>query len=419
LLDHLPSAQWETIPLPVPDTLRQIKALGVSPLDPANLFVCSGPKHGPTPQPPSAGIGPITLWRTDDLGRHWTPVPLNALGDTIGWSCSISIARDRPQRIFVSIIGGSLDEQRPCEGNNLFLSDDGGVTWQRVAHPNRVPTGASAGSCLPMASGRHLYMWSGYQDRPAGPNFSLLDRSDDLGKTWIPIDAAFGPGAHFVTTLMGDGDSLVTGVIHDTTCIANPGGAGCVGLYLSRDAGTTWRPIGPSAVDLGPTVLGPQSPDFSTPLPGTPLYDLAGDQSPESLYPLRVSVSEDTKNWQPLPPLPISGATKDLPGILQALAVTTSGHLLAFGPDPTSGIPDPGHPFVEFIPALWLYSWDSHMARWQVLSAPLSGPADVACGGCWYPQLATSTAESATYLYVHHYATPLGVLRLRLPAAIS
>jgi hypothetical protein len=418
-LERLAAQAWETIPLPVPDTFRQVKAFGVSPRDPATLFVCSGPPESPTPQPSSAGIGPIELWRSADLGLHWTLVPLGALGNTIGGSCSISIARDRPQRILFNI-GGNLGEQRPCERDTLYLSDDGGATWRHIVHPTRIPAGVSmGGNCIPMASAHHLYTWSEYQDHPAGSLFSLLDRSDDLGKTWIPIDAAFGPGAHFVTTLLGDGESLVTGLIHDTRCVANPAGTGCVDLYLSHDAGTTWRHVGPSAGDLGPTVFGPQSPDVSAPLPGLPFYDLRGDQNPESLYSLHVFASEDTQNWQPLPPLPIPGTTTDLPGILQALAVTASGHLLAFGPDPASGVPDPGHPFVIDMPAFWLYSWDPHTARWQVLSAPLSGPGNVACGGCWYPQLATSMVGSATYLYVHHYALPLGLLRLRLPAEIS
>lgn len=155
----------------------------------------------------------------------------------------------------------------------------------------------------------------------------------------------------------------------------------------------------------------------------TPFYNLSAEQPPEFLYLLRVYQSNDQHRWSALPPVPAPGTSAQRQGLLQALAVTDDGRLLAFGVDPKTGMPSqannvPG----SKIPAFWLWIWNPGSARWQVLSLPLNFVAEEGCGLCWRAFLATGV-DHATYLTVAPMAeindpnSGYHLFRVRIPDA--
>ena len=120
------------------------------------------------------------------------------------------------------------------------------------------------------------------------------------------------------------------------------------------------------------------------PTPDQPFYALEHEQIPSALYRERVLMSGDGQNWTLLPPLPVSGASAERPGVLQALSALPDGRLAVWGPDPQGGIPasDSSTTLGQF-PAFWVWLWDPTTQHWQVLPSPLKTPARESCGLCW------------------------------------
>ncbi len=390
---QLASPRWESIPLPIPGT--QLLSYTVSPLDPETMYACTGD--------PSKDM--LDLWRTRDAGKHWSSLPLPA---TIGTGCTISIAPSQPQRIAFEVTN-AYDNQRPCDRDELYLSTDSGGTWQRLPHDSIAPQGARNGSCTIMATSQHLYLWYTFGGGQNSPQLSLLERTDNDGITWSRADTDFGPGVIFFSPQVGEDDTLATIVLH-----SRPTPAGRSILWMSHDAGRSWQQRAVLPTSVGTTLLTSPQQDPSWPTPATPFYALAHEQIPSNLYDLQVFQSPNGRQWFAIPPLPVPGANGEHPGLLQALAATNDGHLLAFGVNPRTGMPDPATARQKPMAAFWLWLWDPRTSHWQVLSFPLTHLANENCGLCWSSSL-FSGPEHTMYLYVYHWGDSDNLFRVRLP----
>ncbi|MGZ3602736.1 MAG: sialidase family protein, partial [Ktedonobacterales bacterium] len=233
---------------------------------------------------------------------------------------------------------------------------------------------------------------------------SVLERSDDNGRTWTRADRGLGDNVLFSPPEIGRGDTLAVTVTHVPAITPGPvvtPGPGQLPhrpapttLWMSTDAGDTWRQVSTLPEGAGTfllTSLAPSGSSGSTwPTADHPFYALEHEQIPSNLYRERVLMSDDGSSWTVLPPLPVPGVSAERPGVLQAPGGLPDGRLAVWGPDPQRGIPasesDDEQPFSAF----WLWLWDPASQRWQVIPSPLETPAAEGCGLCWQAQTAVS-----------------------------
>jgi hypothetical protein len=401
---QLTSSAWEPVPLPA--TTIDLLSFVVSPGDSSTIYAC-------TSIPPVSGAASsIGLWLTRDAGQHWYSLPFPG---ATGTACSISMAPSLHQRIAV-LITDWCSGQASCPPNTLYFSADGGMTWQQRSLASTVPRGATITGSEIIAADHHLYMWYSYGTGQDVPQHSLLARSDDNGLTWSRIDSRFEPYGSFYPPEIGPSEMLVL-----STRTLPPAKPSEPLLWESHDAGNSWRLVGAIPSPADNFLLFPQPPDSIWPASQIPLYALAEEQIPSDLYEEKVLQSTDGQRWSFLPPLPVPGTSAEHPGLLQALAVTGNGDLLAFGPDPKIGLPSSLSTLPDPMPAFWLWIWNPHASTWQVLSSPLTHPARESCGLCWSARLAAGPDRS-TYLYVRHWdaaqVAPFinSFFRVRLPS---
>ncbi len=389
---QLTAFPWKSNALPVPGS--PLLSYAVSPVDSETVYACTG--NGAS----------ITLWNTHDAGQRWSSIPLPP---TSGTACSFSIAASQPQRI-AFLVNNPSNAQRPCDRDTLYLSTDSGSTWKHLLHTSIAPEGAKNGYCTITATAHHLYMWYSYGGGQNTPQLSLLERTDNDGATWSRADTAFGTGKLFFPPEVGKDENLAISVRG-----ADDASNTEASLWMSHNAGRSWQRMGPlPATGILSYLLTTPQQGASWPTPTTPFYALVDEQIPSNLYALRAFESTDGRQWFAVPPLPTIHATQAHPGLLQSLSVTGDGHLLAFGVDPKVGVPTPDNIGQKPMNTFWLWSWNSHAARWQVLSSPLNHLADERCGLCWSGQL-SSDLDHTRVLSVYHWNDTNSFSRVRLP----
>jgi photosystem II stability/assembly factor-like uncharacterized protein len=169
-------------------------------------------------------LGEATILRTSDLGITWTPI-----GSPPGVINVLAPDPVAPQVLFAGANTG------------IFKSTDDGQTWRQVyTLQNPQSPGPQFNGALVIDPGNHL--------RPAalGSNGSLI-RSLDGGETWTSG-----------CPLLSCGGQL----------IADPSGSAALvmiafRLYLSRDWGLTFNPIGPPGVNIsGAAAMVPSRPGW-------------------------------------------------------------------------------------------------------------------------------------------------------------
>lgn len=388
---QLTTSPWRSNSLPVPGS--PLLSYAVSPIDSETVYACT-----------RSGAW-ITLWNTHDAGQRWSSIPLPA---TAGTSCSFSIAASQPQHI-AFLVNEASDAQRPCDRDTLYLSTDSGSTWEHISHPSIAPQGAKNGYCTVTATARHLYIWYSYPGGQNTPQLSLLERTDNNGASWSRADTAFGTGKMFFPPEVGNDENLAISVRG-----ANDASNTDASLWMSHNAGHSWQRMGALPAQTGIFLLTTPQQGASWPTPKTPFYALVDEQIPSNLYALRAFESTDGRQWVAVPPLPTIHATNAHPGMLQSLSVTGDGHLLAFGADPKTGVPSSPNIGQKPMNTFWLWSWNSHTERWQVLSSPLAHQADEGCGLCWGGQL-SSNGDHTRVLSVYHWNDTDTFSRVRLP----
>jgi photosystem II stability/assembly factor-like uncharacterized protein len=117
--------------------------------------------------------GPVSrVWRSEDRGRHWEPVP-SALLEGSASAGGFSVAFLDAQTGLT--VGGDYKAETAAVGNAAFTAD-GGKTW--LAVENRRPGGFRETVAFVPGTSPPIAITVG----PSGSDYSL-----DLGRTWTPI----------------------------------------------------------------------------------------------------------------------------------------------------------------------------------------------------------------------------------------
>jgi hypothetical protein len=395
------SGRWQAVPLPMP--ISQYRWFAAAPNDPETAYACGGPA---LPQQSQAQIftdGQMTLLHTHDGGAHWNSVALPSIQ---GFSCKLEVARDDAQRLALSSL-----PLADCADERILVSDDSGQSWHVSSLP-APPARSIPGCYLDLGvSGRHLYA---RQNFPGTADPDSLLRSDDDGHTWHALNDEMPPaGQGLLPTLSADGNTLVLPVQVTTPDRHAEDGTR---LWISRDAGESWAPLGimkafstDTLLDSAPTV---------EPTPSHPLYALSETHVPDELFRVRIAEIASGK-WALLPPLPISGTSADRLGIAEVLTATPSGKLLALGLGPAASLVGGNAATIYVRGHLWLWEWDPIAARWSVFAPAL--PVPPPCGDhCWLSALSIGQGPdgAGTYLWLSAFGDrgPTAPLRVRLPA---
>lgn len=404
---RLSSSAWERISLP--GVATDIKGIAVSPTDPNVMLACTG--------------RPLSLWRSTDAGATWTQY-----APTLGAAsyCSFSFAPDDSSLIALQAAMPGQDSQA-CVRDTFYLSHDGGGAWQELPpHASIAPGGTAVGTCDLQVTRHHLFLHYYYEVTAQSPQLSLLERSDDDGATWTRADRGLGDDALYFMPQVGPGETLALTVVRMPTTL-DPAAMKGAEFWTSADAGATWREVSTLPVGAGTALWSswPQGDGASAgqewPSPAHPFYALESEQIPSNLYRERALMRSDGKHWTLLPPLPVSGASVERPGILQALTVLPDGRLVVWGPGPQGSVPAAGA-YPKEVEAFWLWLWSPATQRWQAFPAPLPTPASESCGLCWGAE-AIASKDGAAYLYVEWlefeptYSSPPGMFRIRLPVS--
>ena len=229
-------ARWSSI---WPDDQTQsVGALAIAP--DGTLYAGTG-EAGPGGGSSTYGGGGV--FRSRDGGASWEHIGLT---DTsrIG---RVVVDPEDPQRIFVAGTGPLYTTKG--QGRGLFLSTDGGDTWDKVLKGDNATTGAVDVAIDPRDS-KIVYaaMWDNFRERDRrlyeGVGSGLY-KSTDAGRTWARIGAPmFGPRA--------DLGRIGVAVASDGTVYANAAGVSGTynGFYASKDGGLTWTSGPPPTVPL-------------------------------------------------------------------------------------------------------------------------------------------------------------------------
>ena len=391
-----PTSSWQAIH--APGTNLEFLTYTVSPTDPETIYACTSNGSSPTQNP-------ITLWRTQDAGQHWIALHLPAANGT---DCEIAIAPTQPQHIAV-LITNPDENARPCDNDVLYLSNDSGASWRHIPYSSIAPQGARIVFCQVTVTNHYLYLCYSFGGGQGSPQVSLLERTGDNGTSWTRIDTTFGSNALFLPPQVGPDDTLALIVRHSPAKAQDK-----PVLWVTSNAGSAWQQMGMLPSAIGTYLLVPPATHDSWLTAATPFYALAAEQIPSNLYREQVFESGNGQHWATIPPLPVPRVSATQPGLLQALAVTNDGRLLAFGLNPRSGLSG-STSNAQKTSTFWLWIWNPSTSRWQFLPTPLNHPADESCGLCWNGQISTAS-DGSSYLYVYHWDDTGSFFRVRPPS---
>src|SRR5438270_544878 len=145
------------------------------------------------------------------VAQSWTP-----LGPDGGDVRALAYDPHNPQRIFLGTSAGQL-----------FVSDDGGAGWLRLAHLGEGEDYVLDHILInPQDGTMFVSAWS--VEQPTGDIF----RSADGGRSWQPLAAMHGKSVRSLAMAQSDPNILVAGALD--------------GVFRSDDAGQSWRQISPA-----------------------------------------------------------------------------------------------------------------------------------------------------------------------------
>ncbi|HUZ04714.1 MAG TPA: hypothetical protein VMU62_05110, partial [Acidobacteriaceae bacterium] len=216
------------------EKIASIGAIAVAPSDPNILYVGTG--EADMRSDITFGDG---VYKSTDAGKSWANVGLK---DTqqIG---RIWIDPKNTDHVLVAALGHAYG---PNEQRGVFLTEDGGKTWQKTLYKN-ADTGAidlaaaQENSDVIYASlwQTHRVPWSVYA--PVNGAGSWLYKSTDGGKTWAQLTGHGLPdgtwGRSGIAVAAGTNGKRVYAIID----------APKSGLYRSDDSGATWALVGSDA----------------------------------------------------------------------------------------------------------------------------------------------------------------------------
>ncbi len=194
-----------------------IAGLAINPDNPAIVYVCAvGQGYRNNPE---RGV-----YRTEDGGQSWTQVL--KVNDETGCSGITMDAHD-PNTLFagmwqLTIRPWDLDSGGP--GSGVFVTHDGGATWQRLSGHGLPPLGADIGKvAVRVAPSDSRRVYALLQESPA-PAFY---RSDDYGATWRLMNRnnrMTGRASYFTNFRVSPGDENLIYFVAQYWSVSRDGG---------------------------------------------------------------------------------------------------------------------------------------------------------------------------------------------------
>ncbi|HZV13419.1 MAG TPA: T9SS type A sorting domain-containing protein, partial [Candidatus Kapabacteria bacterium] len=157
------------------------------------------------------------IYRTTDGGDTWDTISPRLTNDTLGSVTALAISAN--SSVFIS---GASD-------GTVWLSTNGGNEWKNVSSP--VSGSWITSLAYDNASGA---VYAGLANNGTTENPQCLYRSADLGASWQSVSTLasnFPPAA---------ANTIVIDDKNDSILIAGTD----IGVYASRDLGTSWEPLG-------------------------------------------------------------------------------------------------------------------------------------------------------------------------------
>lgn len=230
--------------------IGSIGAIAVAPSNPSVIYVGTGEPDIRSQH--SYGIG---VYKSLDEGKTWTHIGL----DDSGHIGRIVVDPKNPNRAYVAVLGHAYD---PNPERGLYRTVDGGANWTKILSKASDPDNVGAiDVALDPKHPRVLYASLWATRRPPwavyAPSYmpgSGLYKSTDGGNTWRQLTGGL-PTDDFVgkigIAVSPSNPKRLWAVVDDlgTPVAPRPGPGGMSGtnpnakggIYLSDDAGTTWR----------------------------------------------------------------------------------------------------------------------------------------------------------------------------------
>lgn len=241
---------------------QSVGAIAVAPSDPNIVYVSSG--EGLARPDLAVGNG---LYKSTDAGRTWTH--LAALRDSQGIPELAVDPRD-PNRVFAAVLGHPYG---PSEERGIYLSTDGGQSWNKVLYKNE----NIGGDDVVIDASNPDVVYSTLWEVRLGPwedanqysgTGGGIFKSTDGGKNWQQVSNGLPKGviqAHL--TIAPSQPSRLFATVAGARGETGMGSE--VGVYRSDDAGASWqrittdpRPAGRiGGGDLSEPKVDPKNPD--------------------------------------------------------------------------------------------------------------------------------------------------------------
>ncbi len=211
------------------------------------------------------------IWRSDDLGRTWTPIFDDQPTQSIG---ALAVAPSDPNTIYAGS-GEGLHRPDLSVGNGMYKSSDAGRTWTHIGLDDAQQIANIAVD--PRDANRVFAAVNGH---PYGPNAMRgIYRTTDGGRSWQRVlFKDENTGANDIEIDPSDPNTIYAGLwqarlgpSEDNNEFEGTGG----GLFKSTDGGNTWRQLKnglPSNLTQIDVAVAPSNPKR--------LYGVAGTTEP-------------------------------------------------------------------------------------------------------------------------------------------
>ena len=213
---------------------QSVGAIAVAPSDPNIIYVSSG--EGLARPDLSVGDG---IYKSTDAGKTWTHLGLRN-GQGIP---ALAVDPKDPNRVLAAVLGHPYG---PNEERGVFLSTDGGKTWEKTLYKNENIGGSDVEIDPANPSVVYASLWEvrlgpwedGNQYSGTGGG---LFKSTDGGKTWKQLTNGLPKGIIQIDVAIA---ASQTSRLYATAANERADGPGNeVGIYRSDDAGESWQKI--------------------------------------------------------------------------------------------------------------------------------------------------------------------------------
>ena len=210
------------------DSAYGIGDIAIAPSRPKTLYVGTGESLKKARNYTIPGTG---IYRSDDGGESWKHLGLND-----SWHIGeIAVHPQNPDVVLVAVLGHFWS---PNEHRGLYLTKDGGKTWQHVI---KIDENTGANDVVWSASDPKVAYASTWEMHPgvAGKNSGVY-RTGDGGQTWTKCQQGFPSGEQIgrIGLAVSYQDANKVYALVDNREFAESAAAQ---IYCSEDGGKTWK----------------------------------------------------------------------------------------------------------------------------------------------------------------------------------